>query len=1311
MKYFKMNREFVNPRLKSWVASWAASRVASWAASRAASWAVHALLLLAFLLPLTVLLIPTEAEAGCSRYTHWGQSWCEYFGCYWWNAACRTYPPTCEQPDNQSDCERFGFYWYDGSCHCDEQVTCETITDKPTCQTSGCYWYDGHCNTDAPTCPTLTNQSDCEDYGCYWYDAVCHDVAPPEGPAEGDMPCAVPPFLSETVPPNVLIIMDNSGSMNYPAYVDNSSSNPLEYDYGSYMPDLRYYGYADPDKKYQFATNQFEEITGWAGTADPANQRFSGNFLNWMLSRRIDIARQVLIGGKCESRTFSGRKTLIWEDPAQSYRTYYKYYKCDDGRWWKFKNECDQYVYAYKGQTYQSGSYSYQWKVVKKIQGGEDPHGFVQETFDRCRYGVEHYQESEGGYIAVWLGSPLSSFLTDIENKGCDTWTPLAESFYEATRYYQALSGYYTNANYAAHDPEQGWCQDNFVIMVTDGESTQDLNIPSSLRDYDGDGEDPGSYASSGSDYLDDVALWAHTADMRDDYESEQHITLYTVYCFGQEEDARGILKRAAKNGAFKDKNDNNIPDLDEEWDKDGDGVPDGYYEAANGWQLKNSLNAIVMDILRQTSAAAAVSVVSTSDKGEGNVFQAYFSPKLNLSGSELEWIGELHALWIDQLGNLREDSDADGHLHLKDDRILHIYFDTDQNQTVVERWEDTDGDCEEDVLEDEVGMNDISSVWRAGRKLWNTSVNDRNIKVVVPKVSESGFELIDFKKGPAHTPRIAPHLNYGTTAMAESLINYIKGIDYDDIILWRSRTADSKVWKLSDIVSSSPTFVGAPADRYDLIFNDASYRSFFQKYKTRQGMVYVGANDGMLHMFNAGRYVETGSPLDRGYLDDMGDDLGTELEAIIPFNLLPHLKWLSSNDYCHVYYVDLKPKVFDAKIFIDDARHPNGWGTALICGMRFGGTEYTIPDFNTYSSAYFALDITDPDHIELMWETTDPDIAFTTNYPGVIKVGNKWFLIAGSGPTSVGGGVSQTAELFIANITDLTDSKKFYSTSSYDGHFADAIPVDVDIDGNVDAIYIGESYWHGSSWYGKIYKVLTHESEDLADWTMSEFMSVPGPITAGGAATIDDAGRLWVYFGTGRYYSDLDEGDKADQYFFGAKDPDWNAASSVTFTDLIDITNVTVQQTESGTYVYEYESDTIGYDSLLVDMASGAGWRMTMVDGERITNHPLIIGGVVFFTSYIPNDDICSFGGSSRLYGVDYRTGVPGETSILGMDEDGWLYEFVEIGEGVPSSPAVHVGLTDDAMIAVQLSTGAISQTSASINSPKSKGLFWRGK
>ena len=157
-----------------------------------------------------------------------------------------------------------------------------------------------------------------------------------------------------------------------------------------------------------------------------------------------------------------------------------------------------------------------------------------------------------------------------------------------------------------------------------------------------------------------------------------------------------------------------------------------------------------------------------------------------------------------------------------------------------------------------------------------------------------------------------------------------------------------------------------------------------------------MGANDGMLHAFKAGTFHEGDNPGTSGK-EEHGwysttevpatpGDLGYERWAFIPQNLLPHLKWLTDPDYTHVYYVDLKPKVTDVRIFNDDANHPNGWGTILIGGMRLGGGPYTFSeDFDndgviepdegdaggktnpwTFRSAYFVLDITVPEQPRL---------------------------------------------------------------------------------------------------------------------------------------------------------------------------------------------------------------------------------------------------------------------------------------------------------------------------------------------------------
>src|SRR5438876_12060113 len=61
------------------------------------------------------------------------------------------------------------------------------------------------------------------------------------------------------------------------------------------------------------------------------------------------------------------------------------------------------------------------------------------------------------------------------------------------------------------------------------------------------------------------------------------------------------------------------------------------------------------------------------------------------------------------------------------------------------------------------------------------------------------------------------------------------------------------RVWKLGDVMDAAPVIVGAPTTRYDVIYGDQSYAQYFRRYKDRRQVAYVGANDGMLHAFNAG--------------------------------------------------------------------------------------------------------------------------------------------------------------------------------------------------------------------------------------------------------------------------------------------------------------------------------------------------------------------------------------------------------------------------------------------------------------------------
>src|SRR5690606_26613456 len=112
------------------------------------------------------------------------------------------------------------------------------------------------------------------------------------------------------------------------------------------------------------------------------------------------------------------------------------------------------------------------------------------------------------------------------------------------------------------------------------------------------------------------------------------------------------------------------------------------------------------------------------------------------------------------------------------------------------------------------------------------------------------------------------------------------------------------------------------PSALYDVgRIGDQTYAAFVQRYRNRRLVTYVGGNDGMLHAFNGGFYnYSSDAP---GYLvRPVGDTsvkahaLGAELWAYVPYNLLPHLKWLKDPNYSHVYYVDSKVHVFDVNIF-----------------------------------------------------------------------------------------------------------------------------------------------------------------------------------------------------------------------------------------------------------------------------------------------------------------------------------------------------------------------------------------------------------
>ncbi len=308
------------------------------------------------------------------------------------------------------------------------------------------------------------------------------------------------------------------------------------------------------------------------------------------------------------------------------------------------------------------------------------------------------------------------------------------------------------------------------------------------------------------------------------------------------------------------------------------------YFNAENASELATAFESIVSNIMARASSGTAASVVSTTGEGANRILRASFHP----SG----WEGYLEAY-------------------------------------------------------DFTGYSSSSTpLWEAGQLLEDTSADNRTIYTVVDSDSDGRIDdLADFSTSSFYYNNFNTKLDVSDSDI-DNLINYVRG---EDMAGWRIRDedTDTNVWKLGDIVNSSPTVAGAPP----FFYHQNNYQQFHSTYKDRAKVAYVGSGNGMLEAFN---------------LDD-----GTERWAMIPNMLLEKLQGLSNSAYCRLAFVDNSPKLLDAYINYEDGTGASqiGWRTLLLQGLRKGGT------------GYFAVDVTDPAQPpNPLWEY--PGLGTLSSYP-----------------------------------------------------------------------------------------------------------------------------------------------------------------------------------------------------------------------------------------------------------------------------------------------------------------------------------------
>jgi len=497
--------------------------------------------------------------------------------------------------------------------------------------------------------------------------------------------------------------------------------------------------------------------------------------------------------------------------------------------------------------------------------------------------------------------------------------------------------------------------------------------------------------------------------------------------------------------------------------------------------------------------------------------------------------------------------------------------------------------------------------------------------------------------------------------AFGQAQLDYIRG---QSDIQFRDRSGK----KLGDIVHSEPLYVGPPKQLY----TDADYLSFrtLAVNAGRAPMLFVGANDGMLHAFDA--------------------TTGAEKYAYIPRVLLPELNQLThksspGQDFIHRYYVD------DAPVS-GDVRYSGGnWHTVLVGGLRGGGKGVyalditTVPGGGASESAIAGN--------KGLWEFTvanDVDMGYSFSKPSIIRLNDndadplndKFAAVFGNGYNSN----NHKAVLYIVDIEDGTIIRKF-DTAVGDAANSNGMstPTAIDINGDMiaDRVYAGDL--RGNVWSIDI------SDGDPSNWAFSYSSNFPAaetplftatdgsgglqPITAPIVVSEHPLGPIAGYilnFGTGRYIGTSDNTDtgQVTQSMYGLWD---YGVAGIVRADLLqqeilaEATHASsgskVRVTSAnGPVIWMNVGHNVG-DVAWEGQVDDKGWRMDLKNmgagtpdnhGERVVTEMVVRGGAIILSTLLPAANPCDGGGSGWLLTLNAATGARFNATPFDVNGDG---------------------------------------------------------
>ena len=443
-------------------------------------------------------------------------------------------------------------------------------------------------------------------------------------------------------------------------------------------------------------------------------------------------------------------------------------------------------------------------------------------------------------------------------------------------------------------------------------------------------------------------------------------------------------------------------------------------------------------------------------------------------------------------------------------------------------------------------------------------------------------------------------------------MVNFLRGQTQNEATLYRDRDH-----VLGDPVNATPTFVKAP--RFN--FNDSvtpSYGTFKTANATRQGVLYIAANDGMLHAFNG--------------------DTGDELWAYVPRMVMPELYNLATDnwDVKHQFIVDGSPQVMD--VYDSSA---SAWKTILVAGLNKGGR------------GYYALDITDPYNPKGMWEicsdstlctVNDGDIGLTYGYPVITKraFDGKWVVLVTSGMNNVspgsGHGFLFVLDAFTGAILRKVDTGAGDTTTPSGFSKISAFANAFNVDNTATFVY-------GGDLLGNIWRLdmSTDPPTVFKLAALTDSTGRPQSITSRPELAVISGSRV-VYIGTGRY---LGEDDLVDAFTLSPALPWAYQQSLYAIKDRsVALGNI---RTSSPGLVQQTVTDngtTRTTSSNAVDWTNKDGWYVDFnpantSPGERVNLDPQLDLGTLVVATNVPNNSACTVGGDSWLYQFDYKAGT----------------------------------------------------------------------